>query len=251
MKYLVAAAASGVAIVLLAGAASAQHHHHGGHHLGHVPIHHGIHFGHHNWHHVVPHRPAYVGAYYTTGATHYYTPSHVTPIISVQRNPDAPPPAVVEIQKPVELTFAGFSKYQDLAGRLSFEANAMCLDMHYNYKHNKNFAEVYGEAYGVLQAAKYLLGQEHRGDKEIIRKRLAEVDKLFHHVQDEMRDWTRIPAKQVGPDTLPEKIAAVEAVMHHLCYDVGVKPHEQPAEAAPAPVDLKEEAPAPLPIPKQ
>jgi hypothetical protein len=50
---------------------------------------------------------------------------------------------------------------------------------------------------------------------------------------------------------LPEKIAGVEAVMHHLCFDVGVKPHEQPAEEAPPPGNLKEEAPPPPPVEKK
>lgn len=247
MKCLIAAAC-GVAVMILAGNMALAQHHHGGHHAQHVPIHHGIHYGHQNWNYVVPHRPTYVGAYYSVGHTHYYTPSQITPLVSVVNNPAAPPPAVIEPQRPVELAFGGFSKYQDLAGRLAFEANAMCLDMHYNYKHNKNFAEVYGEAYGVLQAAKYLLGQEHQGDRQIIGRRMAEADKLFHHVQDEMRAWTRQPAKQVGGDGLPEKIAAVEAVMHHLCFDAGVKPHQQAVEAAPAPVDLNRETAPPPPI---
>ncbi|MFO0936232.1 MAG: hypothetical protein U0798_06930, partial [Gemmataceae bacterium] len=56
--------------------------------------------------------------------------------------------------------------------------------------------------------------------------------------------WTRVAAKQVGPNGLPEKIEGVEAVIHHLCFDTGVKPHEQ-AAPAPGTVDPTEVAPPP------
>lgn len=238
MKYFIAA----IGLLVAVGTATAQH----GHHARHVPVHHGVHYGHNNWHHVVPHHRTYVGAYYTVGHTHYYTPSPVVPVLQLAANPAAPAPAPIEVQKPVELTFGGYSRYEDLAGRLTFEANALCLDMHYNYKHNKNFAEVYREAYDVLLAAKYIQGKEHNGDRATLNKKMVEVDKLFHHVQDEMRTWTRVEAKQVGTNALPEKIEGVEAVLHHLCFDVGVKPHEAPAGAA-GTVDPTEVAPPPPP----
>lgn len=244
MNYL-HAMVSAVCLFLVAGPALAQHHH-GGHHGGHAqPRHHGVYFGHQNWHHVVPHHQTYAGAYYTVGSNHFYTPSPVVPIVTAAPQFAGPPPRVVEVQRPVELSFNGFSRSEDLAGRMAVVANALCLDMHYNYRHNRNFAEVYGEAYGVLQAAKYIHGKEHQGDRDTIRNRMVEVDRLFHHVQDEMRGWTRAANRQIGPDTLPEKLAGMEAVLHHLCYDVGVKPHEQPAEDAPPPGNSEEVAPPP------
>lgn len=259
MRYFTTSMTFGMILFLTPSPMQAQHHgggHHGGGHHGggrHVPIHHGVRYGHHNWHHVVPHRPAHhghqarIGAYYTIGQTHYYTPSPIVPIVTMTTTPSAPPPQVIEAQKPVELSFGGFSRIEDLAGRLAFEANLLCLDMHYNYRHNKNFAEAYREAYGILQAAKYVEGREHQGNRDLIRARMMEVDKLFHHVQGEMRAWTRAVAKPIGPDELPEKQASVEAVLHHLCFDAGVKPHEQPAEAAPAPAIPNEVAPPPPP----
>ena len=202
--------------------------HYGGHFGGHA-VHHGIHYGHNNWNYVVPHHGHYAGAYYTLGAAHYYTPTVVTRQIVGA--------APVVVQKPIELAFGGFSRYQDLAGRLAVEANAMCLDMHYNYRHNPNFTAVYREAYSVLQAAKYL---QEQGDRETITKRMVEVDVLFHQMQDEVRGWSRAATKQIGDTALPQKIEGVEAVLHHLCYDVGVEPHNQPAEEAPPPADLRE-----------
>lgn len=247
MKYLIAVVSAALCLLVSAGTTPAQHHH-GGHHVARVPVHHGVNYGHQNWHHVVPHHPTYAGAYYTTGSTHYYTPAPVVSVIPLAGIPAAPTPAPIEVRAPVELTFGGYKRYEDLAGRLTFEANNLCLEMHYNYRGNKNFAEVYREAYDILQAAKYLHAKEHNGDRDLINKRMVEVDKLFHHVQDEMRDWTRSATRQVGVNALPEKIEGIEAVIHHLSFDVGVRPHEQPAAAAPPPVMPDEVAPPPPPV---
>lgn len=143
--------------------------------------------------------------------------------------------------------FGGFTQYQDLAGRLAVDVNALCLDMYHNYQDNKNFDDVYAEAYGVLQAAKYLQGNEHKGDHNAIGKRVAEVHRLFHHVMDETRGWTRTARKQVGAFALEEKTANVEAILHHLVYDAGIKQEEQAAGGAALPViDPLEEAPPPV-----
>ncbi|MBI2806687.1 MAG: hypothetical protein HYX68_17045 [Planctomycetes bacterium] len=214
---------------------------HGGYLGGRAPAYHGVYYGQPNWNYVVPHRSTYAGGYYSVGRTHYYTP---TPIVSVFAAPPVGTTAL-PVQKPVELTFGGFARYQDLAGRLVTDANALCLDMHHNYQGNKNFAEAYGEAYGVLQAAKYLQGNEHKGHKETIGKRVAEMHGLMHHVMDETRGWTRTAKRQVGAGTLEENMAGVEAVMHHLAYDAGIKQNEPAPGAALPVVDPKEEAPAP------
>lgn len=237
--------------LLIAGAnvASGQHYggHHGGlfggHHDRYVPSYHGDNYGHNDWNYVVPHHPTYSGAYYTSGEYHYYTPSHITSYVPTSGGH----PVAVEAQRPVELAFGGFNRYEDLAGRLMLEANALCLDLHYNCRHNRNFAEVYREAYDVLQAAKYIHSKEHQGDREAISRRMVEIDRLFHHVQQETRGWTGSEIRQVNASALPQKIAGVEAVMHHLCYDIGVKPHDASIESAPAPAAAVEEIAPPPP----
>ena len=242
------------ALVLATGPATAQHGGgHGGYSGGRVPAYHGVYYGHSNWNYVVPHRPTYAGGYYSIGQTHYYTPTPIVPLLAVQPAPVAPvapvapiPPPPVEAQRPVQLAFGGFTRYQDLSGRLAGDVNALCLDLHHNYRGNKGFADVYAEAYSVLQAAKYLQGQEHNGDRAVVGQRVAEVHRLFHHVMDETRGWTRTAVRQVGTDTLAEKTAGVEAVLHHLEYDVGIKQVEQ-AVAKPLPViDPNEVAPPPV-----
>ncbi len=234
------------------GGYSGGHGGYGGYSGGRVPAYHGVYYGHSNWNYVVPHRPAYAGGYYSVGQTHYYTP---TPFVSVFAArpvavapgvpaPIAPPPAAA-VQKPVELTFGGYARYEDLAGRLVADVNALCLDLHHNYQGNKNFADVYAEAYEVLQAAKYLQGKEHKGNHADIGKRVTEVHRLFHHVMDETRGWTRTAKKQVGTDTLEEKLGGVEAVLHHLAYDAGIKQEEPAAGAALPVVGADEQAPPP------
>lgn len=250
-KWVSAATLAIVAgLFLTMGTATAQHRGggRGGYSGGHVPIYHGLYYGHSNWNYVVPHYPRYAGAYYSVGPTYYYTPSPIVRVLtasSVATAETAPSPAV-DVQKSVELTFDGFARYQDLAGRLAVDVNALCLDMHYNYQGNKNFADAYAEAYGVLQGAKYLQGNEHKGDKGTIRKSVAEVHRRFHHVLDETGGWTRTAKKQVGTGALEEKSAGVEAVLHHLVYDTGIRQAEQAAGAALPVVDPGEEAPPPV-----
>lgn len=240
MRILSLAFVATIVLTTTGGLALAQHDH--GHGHARAPVHHGTYFGHRDWNYVVPHHSTYAGAYYSTGDAHYYTPAQIVPVGPPVQGIAVQPPPVTAL-KPVELTFDGFSRYQDLAGRLDAAVNLLCLDMHYNYRHNPRFAQIYGEAYGVLQAAKFIHGKEHQGDQDTIRRRMTEVDRLFHHVQGEVAGWTREPVKPIGPETLQAKAAGVEAILHHLCFDVGVKPHEQPAEVAPPPP--VEEAPPP------
>jgi len=203
--------------------------------------HHGSRYGRADWTFVVPARNNYVGAYFTIGKVHFYTPSPIVPVAPIVGNASRPP--VVEVQKPVELKFGGFNRHHDLAQRLVYEANAMCLDMHYNYRNNPDFNHAYREAYDILQTAKFIHAKEHQGDHQAIRERMVAADRLFHHVDDQLRRWVPGGNRRIGNDQLPEKIANVEAIIHHLCYEVGIQPHGQPA--APPPVNPNEQAPPP------
>jgi hypothetical protein len=72
---------------------------------------------------------------------------------------------------------------------------------------------------------------------------LVAVDRLFHHVREDAALWTSSETRPIGAGPLVQKFAAVEAVLHHLCFDVGVNPHDSD-EAAPPP-DGAEVAPPP------
>jgi hypothetical protein len=133
----------------------------------------------------------------------------------------------------------------DLSARLERLANQLCLDLHYNYRHNANFAHVYREAYQVLATAKFIHAKEHQGDRAEVARRLDEVDGLFHHVKEQVGQWSRRHNRQIGQSGLQTKLSMVEATLHHLMNDVGVRgahiEADEPAgvETAPAPVPLQ------------
>ena len=203
---------------------------HGGGHFGgnihggnihggniHGGIHHGgnIHGGiHHGSTYVVPHLGRHHhGSYYVRGGSFFYYPQTATA-----------GHAHTTAYRPQPIQFGGFSHVDDLAGRLVTLTNELCLDLHYNYPHNPGFQHTYREAYQVLDVAKYIHAAEHRHDRAAIQERLAGTDQLFHHVQGEVRNWSRHHHRQVGQIDLLARLDLIEATMHHLMNDVGVKP---------------------------
>lgn len=108
------------------------------------------------------------------------------------------------------------------------------------------FNEVYGEAYQLLQGAKFIHDRGHQGDREAIRSNVTEIDDLFHHVQEEVAGLERHEHRQIGQLPLEGKTEELQALIHHLMYDQGIKPHHdqegpEVLEAPPA----REEAPPP------
>ncbi|SFJ43114.1 hypothetical protein [Planctomicrobium piriforme] len=226
---------TGLAVLSLGASVSlAQHHHHhgGG---GHYPTYHGSHYGHSNWNYVVPHQSHYSGhnhgTYYVQGNGYYYTPTAVVQTASYPQTSYVQP----VVQQPVQLQYGGFANCEDLAGRLEVEANNLCLDLYYNYQGNPGYKEVYREAYQILQAAKFAHASEHQGNRDAIRRQVAELDQLFHHVQAEVATLQRQPNRQIGLGGVIQKSTAMEAILHHLAYTVGVEPHSAQPEVAPPP----------------
>ncbi len=186
---------------------------------------------------VVPSTGRY-GSFYSHDNARYYTPP-VARIVG-QQAPPAP--------RPVELKFGGFQKHAELAERLETLANQLCLDLHANYQDNPDFDEVYGLSYKLLQAAKYVHGKEHAGDKAAIQQSVNSIDEAFHHVQRDIRDWRSANRRQVGPMNLAATTEEFEAVLHHLMFDLGVKPsHDEQDEEPPLPEASapREDAPPP------
>jgi hypothetical protein len=185
----------------------------------------------------VPHYDRhYHGTYYFDDGVNYYVPRTYV----VESGPYV-------AAKPVQIEAGGYAYVDDLSGRLERLANQLCLDLHYNYRHNPGFKETYREAYQILSTAKYIHDKEHQGDKAEVAHRLDELDSLFHHVQDEVSGWSRRHYRQVGEAGAQTKLELVEATLHHLMNDVGVKGvHGAPEEAASPPSD-NEVAPPPEP----
>ncbi|MCO6042408.1 hypothetical protein NG895_00670 [Aeoliella sp. ICT_H6.2] len=173
------------------------------------------------------------GSYYCKGDKYYYVPwvDH-----SHNHNHASP--------QPVVMTFGGYTHVDELALALETQLNELCLDLHYNYQHNHGYVETYTEAYSLLQTAKHVHAAEHQGDRETIRQHLGGMDSLFHHIEDDVRGWSRHQHRQIGQGGLLTKCEQVEATLHHLMYDVGV--HLAAAgEQAPPPPGYEEQAPPP------
>lgn len=229
----------------------AQHHHHGGvatHRSGfHLVNPHGAHVTDHHDHYryVIPSH-GHHGTFYNHADVHYYTPPVV--VQQPQFIPQQPQQFVQNVvpvappQRPVALKFGGFQHHEQLAERLETMANQFCLDLHYNYQHNPGYAETYREAYKLLQAAQYVHGKDHEGDHAAIQRSGNSIDELFHHVQGEVRGWRSGNRRQVGQLNLAAKTEELEALIHHMMFDIGVKPAHDDDEAAPPP---REEAPPP------
>ncbi len=236
---------SRVALAITAGAmlsvtqsASAQHHHnnhiiHNGHssHSNHYTP--GYHIDHHdhairdshghvigNYHHdvvhqnstyIVPHSGSHNSTYHAHNGQYYYTPQTA----AIGRH--------YTVQKPVAVAFGSFSHVDDLASRLETLTNEFLLDLHYNYPHNPGFRETYGEAYQLLEVAKYIHAAEHANDRAAIQSKLNGMDALFHHLQDDVRDWSRHHHHQVGQLGILSKMDMIESALHHLMNDVGVQ----------------------------
>lgn len=222
---------TGILAMFIATDAHAQihHHHHNnsynpGYHIDHhdhvVRDSHGHVIGryhhdvvHQNSTYIVPHSGSahQHGTYHVHNGSYYYTPRTA----SISSTSVAP--------SPVQVQFGSFSHVDDLASRLETLTNEFCLDLYYNYSHNPGFQETYTESYQLLQVAQFIHGAEHAHDRNAIRSKLGGMDSLFHHVQDDVRGWTRHHHRQVGQLGILSKMDMIESTLHHLMNDVGVQ----------------------------
>lgn len=212
---------------------SAQHHHYRSDHY--TP---GYHIDHHDhivrdghghviarYHHdivypnstyIIPHasRPTHHGAYHVRNDRNYYIPS------------TAPVEAQHVVSTPVVVEVGSFSHPDDLAARLESLVNEFLLDLHFNYSHNHGFRETYAEAYQLLEVARFVHAAEHQDDRQSMRYQLNGMDTMFHHIQDDVRGWSRQHHRQTGRHGILSKMDMIQSALHHLMNDVGV--HQTP-----------------------
>ncbi len=167
-------------------------------------------------HHVVPHNQDYHGTYYQRNNGYYYVPETYNSGHSGHNHGGQAP-------SPEQMTFGGFGHVDDLAARLETLCNDFCLDLHYNYQHNYGFRETYAEAYQILEVARYIHDAEHHQDRDAIRAKIGGMDELFHHVEDDVRGWSRQHYRQVGQLGIITKMEIIESTLHHLMYDIGAQ----------------------------
>lgn len=190
-------------------------------HVTRVQHHDVLHSGSHHpsWSYHLPTIPSYPGHYFVENGHEYYAPS-------LPQNSGGH-----LVAKPAIVEFGGFARYQDLSGRLETLSNELLVDLHYNYQHNAGFKETYREAYQLLDVAKFIHAADHNRDGSAMREKLGGMDPLFHHIQNDVKGWSRVHRKQVGSLGVLTKMEMIEATLHHLMNDIGVSENA----AAPSP----------------
>lgn len=88
--------------------------------------------------------------------------------------------------------------------------------------------------------AKLIHAAEHYRDRDLIASKLKGLDRLFHHVEQDVSHWTAHRHRRVGMLSLDMKMEYIESTLHHLMRDVGVKRQVKM-------VDYEDSAPAPYP----
>ncbi len=167
-----------------------------------------------NSRYIVPHRNSrHNGTYYQENGRYYYYPQ------TYNIRPDQHLNA-----RPQQITYGSFSRTEDLGSRLESIANDFCLELHANYRHNRNFDEVYREAYQILETAKYIHKEDHEKHQGEIAREVSKLDDLFHHVQDEVSRWSSDRDHHNPAMGIQSHLGLLESTIHHLMNDAGVRP---------------------------
>lgn len=204
------AAAATLASLGASQASAQQHHNRSGH-------------THHHNHPVVDRHGHVVGQVHHD--VRHSGPSHASAVVHSHPHSLAGP-AVASPQiayGPVAHEFGSFSHVDDYATRLETLTGDLLLDLQHNYAHNPGFAETYRETYSIFETARYIHSAEHLNDRVAIASRLAGLDVNFHHIQNDVRGWSRHHHVQVGQLGILTKMAMIEEAIHHLMTDVGVR----------------------------
>jgi hypothetical protein len=124
----------------------------------------------------------------------------------------------------VQLRYGGCTHLADLAARFEFLAHELVLDLQFNYSHNRGFRATYAEALQLLDGAQLVRSLAHDPrSRHILRAQLIQLDGLFHHIEDDVCHWTRIPRRPVGNMGLQTRLNLMEATLHHLMFDAGIR----------------------------
>jgi hypothetical protein len=124
--------------------------------------------------------------------------------------------------------FGGREHLTELANDVYEKANSVCWEMNNRYKHNRDFDATYREAYKILQDAKNIrklisegyYRQRHTSDE--IERDLKDLDRLFHHIEEDIADWRPSVAPRRRPgEPLPVRMDRLEESLHGLMVDYG------------------------------
>jgi hypothetical protein len=175
---------------------------------------------------------------------YYHRTAYVRPHVSVHPHHSHYRQTVERPPAPSEIVFGGYTHTDELAAQLELLMTELTLDLYYNYSHNPGFQETYTEAYTLFQTAQYIHAAEHNYDRATVTQRLGGADALLHHIEDDVRGWSRIPRRQIGSLGIVTKLQNAVDTLHHLMEDVGVSTATG-LEVPPAPETFSAVPPAP------
>ena len=145
----------------------------------------------------------------------------------------------VVVQRPVSYTFGACDHLTELSARMHEQANAICWEMHRQYRHNATFETTYAEMFMILQDVKHIRklvalnrARPVAGDEDQIATDLHHVDQLYHHIENDIAHWR--PRYVYGGRRLQVAMADFSNTLHNLMTNYGVR--SRIGLEAPAPV---------------
>lgn len=126
--------------------------------------------------------------------------------------------------------FGAYSHVDELALDVMRSANAVCWEMYRNYRYEPGYRQTYREAYEMLKTAEYIHELvHHHGRRSRVAHEIEELDKLFHHLEQDIQNWRRPryydPHHDFHGGGLDAKMEILETSLHHLMDDAGYKPN--------------------------
>ena len=139
-------------------------------------------------------------------------------------------------------TFGERRHVDTLADRLQREANTICWEMYNHYQHEQGYREMYTALEDAIHIHDLAHDDAHRGTdhENHIEEDLHDMDRLFHHVVDDIRHWSS--RNHYHRHDLAYRMERFESTLHHLMNDYGVR------SKRPAP---KPEGPGKPPVPSR
>ncbi len=140
--------------------------------------------------------------------------------------------------------FGGRSHLDALSADLKYRANAICWEMYRNYRTNPGYRETYREAYKMLQDAKHIYRlvyedeyhRHHHGQGDRIAAYLADIDSLFHHIEDDIARWRPDHVNPHHPGSELHRLTdQFKQTLEHLMEDYGVRSQIPAQQDPPAP----------------
>ncbi len=170
---------------------------------------------HDRYRYVVPPTARY-GAYFNYEKEYYYAPPSK--------------PGQNQHLPPVATKFGAAQHSAELSERIEALANELCLDLESNYRHNPGFKEIYGRANAFLTTAQFIHNKEHREDRPAIQKAVLRLDELLERIQVEVEQLQRRESRQIGQMQFFARIEELQALVHHLMYDQGLRVNHGPTD---------------------